>query len=77
MQLGTHISNIRAHISKVPDIRVIMGLQDVRVGSIVNVYKACRQAATVRLQCSANIVDHSPDTSTVLNDSTARCHTAD
>jgi hypothetical protein len=42
MQLGTHVPNAHAHVSKAPDIRAIMGLHDVRVGSTVNTYKACR-----------------------------------
>jgi hypothetical protein len=47
MQLGTYVLNTHAHVFKVPDIRVIMCLQNVRAGSVVNAYKACRHAATV------------------------------
>jgi hypothetical protein len=47
MQLDMYVPNIRAYVSKVPDVRAIMGRQDVRAGSIVNTCKACRQAATV------------------------------
>jgi hypothetical protein len=47
MQLGTHVPNAGAHISKAPDIRAIMGLQDVQAGSVVNACKACGQAATL------------------------------
>jgi hypothetical protein len=47
VQLGTYVPNTHAHVFKVPDIRVIMCLQDVRAGSVVNAYKACRHAATV------------------------------
>jgi hypothetical protein len=36
MQLGTHVPNAHAYVSKVYDIRAIMGLQHVRAGSIVN-----------------------------------------
>jgi hypothetical protein len=47
VRLGTHVPNARTHISKAPDFRAIMGLQDVRTGSVVNACKACRQVATV------------------------------
>jgi hypothetical protein len=50
VQLDTHIPNACAHVSKAPDIRTIMSLQDVRAGSTVNVCKACRHAATVQYQ---------------------------
>jgi hypothetical protein len=30
VQLGMHVPNARAHVSKEPDVRVIMDLQDVR-----------------------------------------------
>jgi uncharacterized heparinase superfamily protein len=33
VQLGLHVLNVCAHVSKAPDIRVIMGLQDVRTCS--------------------------------------------
>jgi hypothetical protein len=69
--------SMHAHVYKALDVRAIMGLQDVQTGSIVNACKACRHAATVRLQCSADTMDHSPVTATVLSDSTARRHTAD
>jgi hypothetical protein len=45
-----HVLNARTQISKALDIRAIMGLQDVRAGSAVNVCKACRQTATVQRQ---------------------------
>jgi hypothetical protein len=77
MQLGTYVHNARTHIFKVPNIRAIMGLQDVRVGSTVNAYEACKHVATMRLHCSASTMDHSPGTATVPSDSTSRCHTAD
>jgi hypothetical protein len=77
MQLGTHVPNVRAHVSKVLDIRVIMGLQDVWAVSAVNAYKACRQIVIVRLQCSTNTMDHSSGIATVPSDSTSRRHTAD
>jgi hypothetical protein len=47
VQLGTHVLNAHAHVSEAPDIRVIMGLQDMWADSAVNTYKACRQTATV------------------------------
>jgi hypothetical protein len=47
VQLGSHVPNARVHVSKAPDVRVIMGLQDVRAGSAVNAYKMCRQTTTV------------------------------
>jgi hypothetical protein len=47
VQLGTYVPNTHAHVFKVPDIRAIMCLQDVRADSVVNAYKACRHAATV------------------------------
>jgi hypothetical protein len=50
MQLGTHVPNAHAHVSKAPDIRAIMGLHDVWVGSTVNTYKACRQTNTLQWQ---------------------------
>jgi hypothetical protein len=50
MQLGTHVPNTRAHVSKVPDVRAIMGLQDMPAGSVVNACKARRQATTVQCQ---------------------------
>jgi hypothetical protein len=37
-----HVPNARVQVSKVPDIRAIMGMQDVWVGSAVNACKACR-----------------------------------
>jgi hypothetical protein len=49
VQLGTYVPNARTHVFKAPDIRVIMGLQDMRAGNTVNAYKAYRHAATVRL----------------------------
>jgi hypothetical protein len=49
VQLGLRVLNERAQASKVPDIRVSMGMQDVRVDNIFNACKTCRQTATVRL----------------------------
>jgi hypothetical protein len=47
MQLGMHVPNAHAHVSKGPDVRAIMGLQSVRVGNTVNACKACGQTVTV------------------------------
>jgi hypothetical protein len=77
VQLGTYVPNACTHVSKAPDIRAIIGLQDVRVGNIVNACMACRQVAIVRLQCSVSTMDHLPGTATLPSDSTARHHTAD
>jgi hypothetical protein len=60
VQLGTHVPNVHAHVSKAPDIRAIMGLQDMWAGSIANTYMACRQTVIMQLQCSASTMDHSP-----------------
>jgi hypothetical protein len=72
VQLDTHVPNARAH-----DIMAIMGLQDVRAGNAVNVYKACGQPTIVQLQCSASTVDHLSGTAIVPSVSTARCHIDD
>jgi hypothetical protein len=47
VQLGTHVPNARTPVFKAPDVRVIMVLQDVRVGYVVNPYKTCGHAATL------------------------------
>jgi hypothetical protein len=77
VQLGTHVPNAHTYVSKDPNVRAIMGPQAMQVGSAVNVYKACRQAATMQLQCNASTVDYSPDIATVLGDLTARLHAID
>jgi hypothetical protein len=48
VQLGLHVPNAHAHVSKAPDVRAIMGLQDMRADSAINVCKTCRHAATVQ-----------------------------
>jgi hypothetical protein len=58
VQLGSRVSNARAHVSKSPDVRAIMCLQDVRAGSTFNADKMCGQVATMQLQCSADPIDH-------------------
>jgi hypothetical protein len=68
VQLDMHVPNARTHISKTPDVRAIMSLQDVRVGSTDRSCKKCRHEATVRRQCSASSVDHLCGTATVLGD---------
>jgi hypothetical protein len=50
VQLGTHVSNARTHVSKALDIRVIMGLQDVRTSSAAAALWTTRLAP---LQCQA------------------------
>jgi hypothetical protein len=50
VQLGTHVSNARAHIFKVAHDRVIMHQQDVQAVSVVNTCKAYGHAFTVQLQ---------------------------
>jgi hypothetical protein len=42
VRLDPRVLNARAHVSKVPDVRAIMELQDVRAGSAFNAYKTCR-----------------------------------
>jgi hypothetical protein len=54
VQLGAHVPNVRAHISKVPYVRAIMRLQDVQASSVVNTCKACVHVSTVRLQYAYN-----------------------
>jgi hypothetical protein len=68
VQLGSYVPNAHAHISKAPDVKPIMGLQEVQVGSTVNAEKTCKHAAIVQLQCSASPVDHSPGIATVPDD---------
>jgi hypothetical protein len=77
MWRGLPVPNARAHISKVPDVRAIIGQQDVWAGSTVHACKMCGQMATVWLQCSASTVGHSPGTVTVPGNQTSRCHAAD
>jgi hypothetical protein len=77
MQLGTHVPNACAHVSKALDVRATIVMQDVRAGSTVSACKAYRHVAIVQLQCSNNTMDHSPGAATVPNDSTALRHTAD
>jgi hypothetical protein len=81
VQLGMHVPNARAHVSKVPHVRAIMCLQDVQAGRVVNtlqgVWTGIYSAATIRLQCDVSTMDHPPGTVTVPNDSTSRRHTAD
>jgi hypothetical protein len=71
VQLGTLVPNARVHVFKSPHVRAIMCLQDVRSGSVVNTYKVCEHASTVRLQCDVSTIDHSSGTVAVPSDSTA------
>jgi hypothetical protein len=59
MRQGLPAPNACSHVSKTHDISAIMILQDVRAGSAVHACKTCEQVATIYLQCSANLVDHS------------------
>jgi hypothetical protein len=52
MQSGSYVLNVRAHVSKAPNIRVIMGMQDVRADNAFNAYNMCQHVATVqRMPC--------------------------
>jgi hypothetical protein len=64
-QLGMHVPNERVHVSKVPHVRVIVHLQDVRTSSVVNTCKACEHAFTMLLQCDVSTMDHSSGTAIV------------
>jgi hypothetical protein len=77
VQLNSHVSKACTHVSKAPDVREIMGLQDVRTGGVINAYKTCGQVATVRLQYRDGPIDHSQDTATVPGGPTGQCHTID
>jgi hypothetical protein len=52
VQLGTHVPDARVHVPLAPEVKVIMGLQDIQASSAVNASKMCRQAAIVWLQWS-------------------------
>jgi hypothetical protein len=56
VQLGTHVSNARAHVSKAPHVGAIMRLQDVQADSIVNTCKVYRHASTVCLQYGYSVM---------------------
>jgi hypothetical protein len=76
MQLGTHVPNAHAYVSKAHHVSAIMRLQDMQAGSVINTCKTCGHTSTIRLQCDANTMDHSPIAAIVPSDSTARRHTA-
>jgi hypothetical protein len=50
VRLSTCVPNARTHVSKALDVRAIIGLQDVRTGSVVNACKTCGHVATVHRQ---------------------------
>jgi hypothetical protein len=50
VQLGTHVLNTRANISKALHVMAIMCLQDVQTDSVINTCKMCKHTSTVRLQ---------------------------
>jgi hypothetical protein len=41
MQIGSYVFKARVHVPKAPDARGIMGLQNVRAGSVINACKMC------------------------------------
>jgi hypothetical protein len=49
MQVDSRVSMTSVHVPKIPDVRAIMGLQDVWAGYTFNACKTCGRAATVRL----------------------------
>jgi hypothetical protein len=76
-QQGSLVPSTCVHVSKAPDVRGIMGLQDVQPGTTDNACKTCGQTAIVQLQYSASSTNHSPDTATVQGDPTARRRAVD
>jgi hypothetical protein len=48
VQQDSHIFNARVHIFKAPDVRAIIGLQDVRADSTFNICKMYGQTAIVQ-----------------------------
>jgi hypothetical protein len=77
MQSGSYVLNARAHVSKVPNIRVIMGMQDVRADNAFNAYNMCQHVATVRLQCNACPANHTHAIATVSGDAIGPNHATD
>jgi hypothetical protein len=49
VQLGSHVPNARTPVSKAPDLRAVLGPQDLREGSTFNACKMCGHVATVWL----------------------------
>jgi hypothetical protein len=49
VQLGSHVPNACTPVSKAPDLRAVMGPQDLREGSTFNACKMCGHVATVWL----------------------------
>jgi hypothetical protein len=62
VQQDSPVLNARSNVSKAPNVGAIMDLQDVRAGTAVHAYKTCGHEATVPLQCSVSVADHSPGT---------------
>jgi hypothetical protein len=73
VQQGLHIPNARVHVSKTPNVRAIMTLQDVRAGSTVNACNTCRHSAKVQRQHCGSLTG----TITVPGNLTVQCHAAD
>jgi hypothetical protein len=47
MWLGLRVYKACTHVSKVPDVRASIGLQDVRAGNAFNACKTYKHASTV------------------------------
>jgi hypothetical protein len=71
MHLGLRVTEACTHVSMTPDVRAMMGLQDMLAGGAFNACKTCRHAATVHLQCNAGPDGHSQGTAIVSGDPTA------
>jgi hypothetical protein len=57
VQLASHVSSACAHVSKVPVVKAIVGLQDMRASSAFNAHKMSELAATVRLHVMPQIFE--------------------
>jgi hypothetical protein len=58
MQLGSRVFKTRTYVSKASDVKVIMGLQDVRAGCTFSACKTCGQAATVQHRSCRPLTRH-------------------
>jgi hypothetical protein len=63
-------------MSKAPDHKAVMGLQEVQAGTAASACKTCRKLAIVWLHYSASTIDYSPVTATVQGDLIGWCHAA-
>jgi hypothetical protein len=74
VQLGTHVFNARAHVSTRRGHHASVRRAGWQYSQYMQGVRTCIYSAfTVRLQCDANTMDHSP---TVPSNSTVRHHTA-